>query len=93
MKDSYALDLLDKLLTIDPAKRIDSDNALNHDFFWLDPLPCELTKMLSPYTQSMFEYLFSKKKQEQNRHGGAAPAQHSRAHPTTNDGQYHDRVF
>lgn len=92
MKDSYALDLLDKLLTIDPVKRIDSDTALNHDFFWSDPLPAELNKMLQPHTQSMFEYLFSKKKNEQNRHG-AGPGPHPRAHPTANDGQYHDRVF
>ncbi|XP_055941150.1 cyclin-dependent kinase 9-like [Argiope bruennichi] len=54
VKDPHALDLLDKLFTIDPTKRIDSDTALNHDFFWTDPLPCELTKMLQSHSQSMF---------------------------------------
>ena len=39
VKDQFALDLLDKLLTIDPAKRANSDEALNHDLFWVDPLP------------------------------------------------------
>ncbi|GFY37708.1 cyclin-dependent kinase 9 [Trichonephila inaurata madagascariensis] len=91
VKCPFALDLLDKLLTLDPSKRIDSDSALNHDFFWSDPLPSELTKMLSPHTQSMFEYLYSKKKDNARHQGGAGP--HPRAHPTANDGQYHDRVF
>lgn len=92
VKDPYALDLLDKLLILDPGKRIDSDTALNHDFFWSDPLPCDLAKMLSQHNVSMFEYLFSKKKTEQNRHAGPGP--HPRAaHPAANDGQYHDRVF
>jgi cyclin-dependent kinase 9 len=57
MKDQHALDLQDKLLTLDPSKRIDSDTALNHDFFWTDPMPQELTNMLSKHTTSMFEYL------------------------------------
>ena len=34
VKDQWAVDLLDKLLTLNPAVRIDSDIALNHDFFW-----------------------------------------------------------
>ena len=42
MKDQFALDLLDRLLTLDPKQRIDSDEALNHDFFWTDPLPSNL---------------------------------------------------
>ena len=46
-----ALDLLDKLLTLDPSKRTDSTNALDHDFFWTDPMPGDLSKMLSQHTQ------------------------------------------
>ncbi|KAJ8300150.1 hypothetical protein KUTeg_021669 [Tegillarca granosa] len=59
VKDQYALDLLDKLLCLDPSKRLDSDSALNHDFFWTEPLPGDhnLSKMLSQHTTSMFEYL------------------------------------
>uniref|UniRef100_H0VDT0 Protein kinase domain-containing protein n=1 Tax=Cavia porcellus TaxID=10141 RepID=H0VDT0_CAVPO len=47
----FALDLIDKLLVLDPAQRIDIDNALNHDFFWSDP------GMLSTHLTSTFEYL------------------------------------
>ncbi len=57
VKCPYALDLLDKLLILDPSKRLDSDSALNHDFFWSDPMPLDLGKMLSQHTQSMFEFL------------------------------------
>ncbi|XP_046328358.1 cyclin-dependent kinase 9-like [Haliotis cracherodii] len=57
VKDQYALDLLDKLMNLDPSKRIDSDTSLNHDFFWMDPMPADLMPMLSRHTTSMFEYL------------------------------------
>merc|ERR1712088_961470 len=30
VKDQYACDLIDKLLSLDPSKRLDADNALNH---------------------------------------------------------------
>lgn len=57
VKDQYALDLIDRLLWLDPKHRIDSDEALNHDFFWTEPLPSDLTHMLSQHKTSMFEYL------------------------------------
>jgi cyclin-dependent kinase 9 len=57
VKDAYACDLIDKLLSLDPTKRLDADTALNHDFFWTDPMPCNLDRMLSNHNQSMFEYL------------------------------------
>lgn len=56
VKDQYALDLIDKLLVLDPSKRIDSDTSLNHDFFWTDPMPSDLSEMLSKHNTSMFEY-------------------------------------
>lgn len=57
VQNMHGCDLLDKLLTLDPNARIDADTALNHDFFWTDPMPCDLSKMLSPHLQSMFEFL------------------------------------
>ncbi|XP_033121938.1 cyclin-dependent kinase 9-like [Anneissia japonica] len=56
VRDQIALDLIDKLLAIDPTKRLNSDDALNHDFFWIDPMPSTLAKMLTLHTQSMFEF-------------------------------------
>lgn len=57
VRDQYALDLLDKLLALDPKQRLDADNALNHDFFWTEPMPVDLAKMMSQHNTSMFEYL------------------------------------
>lgn len=55
VRDQYAIDLIDKLLTINPVTRIDSDTALNHEFFWSDPMPADLAPMLSKHNTSMFE--------------------------------------
>lgn len=57
IKDMYALDLLDRLLILNPNERLDCDSALNHDFFWMDPLPKDLAPMLSLHNHSMFEML------------------------------------
>uniref|UniRef100_A0A1A9WQQ9 Protein kinase domain-containing protein n=1 Tax=Glossina brevipalpis TaxID=37001 RepID=A0A1A9WQQ9_9MUSC len=67
VKDAYGCDLLDKLLTLDPKKRIDADTALNHDFFWTDPMPCDLGKMLSQHSTSMFEYVAQSRRTNQMR--------------------------
>lgn len=36
-----ASDLLCKLLTLDPSSRISAQAALDHDWFWKDPMPCD----------------------------------------------------
>ena len=88
-QDAFACDLIDKLLSLDPNKRLDADNALNHDFFWTDPMPCSLDRMLSNHGQSMFEYTAPA------RRGGRAmqpqPMQ-QQARQQHNEG-YMDRVF
>ncbi|KAG1700931.1 Cyclin-dependent kinase 9 [Nymphon striatum] len=88
VKDQFALDLLDKLLILDPSRRIDSDSALNHDFFWTAPLPLDLAKMMSNYTQSMYEFLTPPRKKGHRPHNMPPNSQHPPL-----DGQYHDRVF
>lgn len=82
IKDPNALDLLDKLLTLDPKKRIDSDEALDHDFFWTEPLPVDLK--LEKLSASMFEYTAQSFKRNQfNR---------QQQKPVINE-QHHDRVY
>ncbi|CAL5424579.1 unnamed protein product [Camellia sinensis] len=39
--DCHALDLLEKMLTLDPSQRISAKNALDAEYFWTDPLPCD----------------------------------------------------
>lgn len=92
VKDPLALELLDRLLSLDPSKRFDSDSALNHDFFWTDPMPCDLSKMLAQHTQSMFEYLAPPRRAG---HMRPHPQQMGQAKPTSSlmDGGYQDRVF
>ncbi|XP_023723129.1 cyclin-dependent kinase 9 [Cryptotermes secundus] len=98
VKDPYACDLLDKLLVLDPSKRYDSDSALNHDFFWTDPMPCDLSKMLAQHTQSMFEYLAPPRRpghmRPHHHHQGGAGAAGAAAKPSSSmDSGYQDRVF
>lgn len=92
VKDVAACDLLDKLLILDPSKRIDADSALNHDFFWLDPLPSDLSKMLAQHNQSMFEYLAPQRRPGQRPHHHQAAVSSSAAKALIDTG-YQDRVF
>lgn len=60
-KNEHALDLIKKLLILDPSKRMDANAALDHDFFWdeRDPPTAEkrqLAKSLDTLSQSQFEY-------------------------------------
>lgn len=34
-------ELMDKLLTLDPRERITASDALDHEYFWSDPLPAD----------------------------------------------------
>lgn len=82
IRDQYALDLLDRLLTLDPKTRIDSDESLNHDFFWTEPLPTPLK--LEKHSRSMFEYTVPPRRNQPPR-----PAQ---SKPVVNE-QHFDRVY
>ncbi|XP_073044626.1 cyclin-dependent kinase C-1-like isoform X2 [Primulina eburnea] len=39
--DRHALELLENMLVLDPAKRISAKDALDAEYFWTDPLPCD----------------------------------------------------
>ncbi|XP_028411048.1 cyclin-dependent kinase 9-like [Dendronephthya gigantea] len=92
VRDVNALDLIDKMLMLDPKQRLDSDAALNHDFFWTDPMPCDISPTLARHNQSMFEYLAPPRRAAglpaANRPRGAA------GQPNTSQANsYADRVF
>ncbi|XP_018019882.1 cyclin-dependent kinase 9 [Hyalella azteca] len=93
IKDNSAMELIDKLLVLDPSKRIDATLALDHDFFWNDPLPADLSTTLSHHTMSMFEYLAPTR----HRRGAIKPAgpQQQVMPPRNQDNisSYQERVY
>ncbi|KZS92631.1 Pkinase-domain-containing protein [Sistotremastrum niveocremeum HHB9708] len=60
------VDLIDKLLTVNPKQRITAAQALDHDYLWTDPLPAD-PKTLPQYEAS-HEFTKSTRKKEPNPH-------------------------
>ncbi|KAL6583105.1 Cyclin-dependent kinase C-1 [Orobanche minor] len=92
--DRHALDLLDKMLVLDPAQRISAKDALDAEYFWTDPLPCD-PKSLPKYEAS-HEFQTKKKRQQQRQNEEIAkrqklqhPQQHARLPPIQQTGQTH----
>ena len=88
VKDHHAVDLLERLLTLDPKKRIDCDGALNHDFFWTDPMPSDTCNTLKHLQTSHFEILAPRPR------AGPAPPPQPATHLTSQvSSAVHDRVY
>ncbi|CAK9148947.1 unnamed protein product [Ilex paraguariensis] len=90
--DRHALDLLDKMLSLDPSLRISAKDALDAEYFWTDPLPCD-PKSLPKY-ESSHEFQTKKKRQQQRQNEEIAkrqklhhPQQHARLPPIQQTGQ------
>ncbi|KAJ8446813.1 hypothetical protein Cgig2_016123 [Carnegiea gigantea] len=95
--DRHALELLERMLTLDPSQRISAKDALDAEYFWTDPLPCD-PKSLPKY-ESSHEFQTKKKRQQQRQHEEAAkrqklqhPPPHSRLPPIQQSGQSHAQM-
>ncbi|KZT00647.1 Pkinase-domain-containing protein [Laetiporus sulphureus 93-53] len=71
------VDLLDKLLTCNPRERITAEQALDHDYFWTDPLPAD-PKTLPRYEAS---HEFDKRGRRQQAPVGPVLGQHMNEMP------------
>ncbi|XP_022153776.1 cyclin-dependent kinase C-2-like [Momordica charantia] len=94
--DRHALELLEKMLTLDPSQRISAKDALDAEYFWTDPLPCD-PKSLPKY-ESSHEFQTKKKRQQQRQHEETAKRQklqhpqHARLPPIQQSGQAHGQM-
>ena len=96
--DPSAKDLLRKLLVMDPDKRISADDALDHEWFWSDPVPATPDQL--PKYPPSHEFTAKKRRQasqqqqqQQNQHQNHQQ-QHNLApqgssHPHAPPGQHH----
>jgi len=64
--DPHAKDLLRKMLAMNPSQRISAKAALDHDYFWVEPMP--LKPELMPTYPSSYEYTTKKRRHEQQKH-------------------------
>ncbi|KAM7528254.1 hypothetical protein LguiB_031664 [Lonicera macranthoides] len=94
--DRHALELLERMLTLDPSQRISAKDALDAEYFWTDPLPCD-PKSLPKYEAS-HEFQTKKKRQQQRQQEETAKRQkiqHQQQHtrlPPIQSGQGHAQM-
>ncbi|CAM9242451.1 unnamed protein product [Ascophyllum nodosum] len=85
--DRQAVDLVDKLLTLDPSKRLSAGKALEHPYFWHDPqvvAPSELPKF-SVGSCHEFEVKKMKEKERSKRKEAEAKVQEVRTAARSSD--------
>lgn len=95
--DRHALELLEKMLTLDPAQRISAVAALDAEYFWTEPLPCD--PMSLPRYEPSHEFQTKKKRQQQRQHEEAMKRQkvqhagHDRLPPIQQTGHAHGQLY
>jgi len=66
-----AVDLVRKMLVLDPAKRISAADSLDHDWFWSDPMPCDPASL--PRYPSSHEFVTKKRRQDAKQSNNPQP--------------------
>ncbi|KAL4303628.1 hypothetical protein GQ457_10G009390 [Hibiscus cannabinus] len=90
--DRHALELLERMLTLDPSHRMCAKDALDAEYFWTDPLPCD-PKSLPKY-ESSHEFQIKKKRQHEE-NAKRQKLQHPQPHarlPPLQPGQAHTQM-
>lgn len=68
VKDPNAIDLIHKLLNLNPSERYNADLSLKHDFFLRHPLPSDLKEILLNHALSTMDYITEYGKHKLNLH-------------------------
>jgi len=85
--EPLALDLLRRFLSMDPSKRISAKDALDHDYFWTEPMPAKPSEL--PKYPPSHEFTAKKKKQQAQQHAQqhhASTGHHASGHHPQNFG-------
>nr|CAG8433946.1 14553_t:CDS:2 [Entrophospora candida] len=82
---TLAAELIDKLLVLDPEKRLNAYEALEHDYFWTSPLPAEPSDI--PKYESSHEYNCRKAKDRRKQHRAHVKNDKDRPTRNNNNGQ------
>jgi cyclin-dependent kinase 12/13 len=77
--DPTAKDLLRKLLMMDPEKRISADDALDHEYFWTDPVPATPDQL--PKYPPSHEFTAKKRRQASQQQQQPQPQSQQASYP------------
>lgn len=77
--DRHALDLVERMLTLDPSQRITAKDALDAEYFWTDPLPCSPSSL--PKYEASHEFQTKRKRQQQRQQQDDMTKRQKTQHP------------
>jgi len=69
-------DLVERLLCLDPDKRATASDALDSDYFWTDPMPCDPSSL--PKYPSSHEFQTKRRRQQEQGNNGEGPLKRPR---------------
>ncbi|KAI7863548.1 kinase-like domain-containing protein [Spinellus fusiger] len=88
--DALAADLIEKLLVLDPTRRLTALEALSHDYFYNEPLPADPS--LLPKYEASHEFDRRKAKQQHQQPPASSSSQQHQSRPSQqHSNHYHQR--